>query len=426
MVLKPSEISSRAEAFIVHLCEEALDRDAFAVVVGGKEASTALLALHWDHITYTGGQTVGRIVAAAAARHLTPVLLELGGKNPLFVMADADLDETVKATAYGRWANCGQICLCPDYCLIDDAVYDSFVAKMLVTMREWYGENTQDSPALGRMISRNHFLRVRGYLEKTKGNILAGGSSDESDLFIAPTLVELTFEELVAGDDALLREEIFGPVMVVVKMLDVTEAVKFVNSQEKPLTLYIFSTNRQTVQSVVSGTNSGLVGVNVCVNNAGTSGSWLGGVGESGMGAYGFEKSFETFSHARQVVTWDWILMRIAGLMVHPPAAHNSDGEDSAVTEKALRLYHDIPGADDGGVGPMSRAKRLLLFPVVAAVAVGVAVVSQKLSKEACRNLLIVQAVLLASRPLSVLAKWQWRLLSRAGVETYRMLSPSQ
>lgn len=424
VVLKPSELASAAEAYIVELFAGALDPEAFVVVTGDKEVSGALLEMRWNHITYTGGGHVGRIVAAAAARHLTPVLLELGGKNPSFVMPDADVGDAVRATAYGRWANCGQVCLCPDYTLVDEAVYDEFVAEMLATMGTWYGEDTKKAPAMSRIISKNHFSRVRSLLEKTGGKILAGGESDEADLFIAPTLVELTFEQMVEGD-ALMAEEIFGPVLVVVKMRDVDEGLSFVNSRDKALTLYVFAGSKDSADKVLSKTSSGLAAVNVCILHAATGGVWLAGVGESGMGEYGLGNSFTTFSHARQVVTWEPKVMgRVARYLLYPPAYHDKEGANSALTEKLLRLYLNIPG--NGVATTFDSLKRILVLPAVAATVAGAVFVSQQLPGETWRNMLIIQGSILAALPLSVLARWQWRALRNAGLEVYDMFSSSQ
>lgn len=422
VVIKPSELASAAEAYIVELFAGALDPEAFAVVTGGKEVSGALLEeMRWNHITYTGGGHVGRIVAAAAARHLTPVLLELGGKNPSFVMPDADVVDAVRATACGRWMNCGQVCLSPDYTLVDEAVYGEFVSEMLSTMGQWYGEDAQKAPAMSRMISKSHFLRVRSLLEKTGGKILSGGESDETDLFIAPTLVELTFEQMVEGD-ALIAEEIFGPVLVVVKMRNVDEGLSFVNSHGKALTLSVFAGSNDSADSVLSKTSSGLAAVNVCVFHVVTRGVWLGGVGESGMGVYGLEKSFTTFSHARQVVTWNPKVMgRVAKYFLHPPAYHDKEGANSALTEKLLRLHLNIPA--NSATTSVYSLKRILVLPATAAAVAGVVAVSQQVPAETWRNLLIIQGAIVAALPLSVLAKWQWQACRHAGLEVYDMFS---
>jgi aldehyde dehydrogenase (NAD+) len=293
-----------------------------------------LLEQKFDHILYTGGGAVGRIVMAAAAKHLTPVTLELGGKGPAIVTASADLDVASSAIIFGRYCNAGQICLASDYLLVEEQVYDKFLTTLLAAIKTTFGSDPIASPAFGRLCTDRHFDRVSALLDKTKGKILVGGQRDASARFIAPTVVALE-----DADDPLMHEEIFGPILPVLRVSSVNEAIAFVNARDKPLALYLFSTNAAETRHVMESTSSGSAAVNATLLQTISPGAWLGGVGPSGTGAYGFERGFQTYSHMRPVEYVSTFRSRLVGRLTSQVAYNSESTSKPSWLEKALRFY---------------------------------------------------------------------------------------
>ena len=298
VVGKPSEITPHTSATLARLAHDYLDEEAIILVEGGASETQALLEQHFDHIFFTGGSNVGRIVMAAAAKQLTPVTLELGGKNPAIVDRDADLEVTARRITWGKFINAGQTCIAPDYVLVHAAVQDELVALIAKAIRNFYGTNPRNNPDYGRIVSDQHFARVTALLDGSKATVVVGGDRDASARYIAPTLLRD-----VATDAAVMTEETFGPVLPVVAVRDVDEAIAFVNSRPKPLVLYLFAAAQSTVNRVTDQTSSGAVGVNSTLLYASVPGLPFGGVGDSGMGASHGRDSFETFSHRKPIYT---------------------------------------------------------------------------------------------------------------------------
>jgi aldehyde dehydrogenase (NAD+) len=297
-VIKPSELSPRVSHTIATLVARHLDPDAVAVVEGGVPETTALLDERWDHIFYTGNGAVGRIVMTAAAKHLTPVTLELGGKSPTIVDRSANLDVAARRIVWGKYINAGQTCIAPDYVLVDRRVEGPLMARLRDAVRQFYGEDPQASGDYGRIVNDKHFERLSRLLdEDAAGEIIYGGERDEAERYFAPTAVRGT--ELSA---ALMQEEIFGPILPVIAVDDVDAAIAFVNTRDKPLALYVFAEDGDVVDRVVANTTAGGVCVNAPLYHFTVPGLPFGGVGESGMGAYHGRASFETFSHAKSVL----------------------------------------------------------------------------------------------------------------------------
>jgi len=275
-----------------------LDPDAVAVVEGGVPETTALLEERWDHIFYTGNGTVGRVVMTAAAKHLTPVTLELGGKSPAIVDRSADLDATARRLAFGKYTNAGQTCVAPDYVLVDRTVERPLAARLRDTVRDFYGADPRVSPDYGRMVNERHFRRVVELLDADgAGDIVFGGERDESARYVAPTAL--------AGTDPssrIMREEIFGPVLPIIAVDDLDEAITFVNGRDKPLALYVFAADTDVTDRVLAETTAGGVCVNATMFHLAVPGLPFGGVGESGMGAYHGRAGFDTFSHRKSVL----------------------------------------------------------------------------------------------------------------------------
>jgi aldehyde dehydrogenase (NAD+) len=269
-------------------------------VQGGVPETTALLREKWDHIFYVGNGTVGRIVMAAAAKHLTPVTLELGGKSPCIVDESANLDISAKRIAYGKFVNAGQTCVAPDYVLVHENVHDALVNRISSAIREFYGNDPQKSPDFARIINERHHARLTRLLRDA--DVVTGGETDVSDRYIAPTVLRNVKE-----DDPVMREEIFGPILPVISVPTIDSAISFVSRRDKPLALYLFARNKEVHERVLAGTSAGGTTINHVFLHYGVPDLPFGGVGESGMGAYHGRRSFETFSHQRGVLK-KWLL----------------------------------------------------------------------------------------------------------------------
>jgi aldehyde dehydrogenase (NAD+) len=298
-VLKPSEVAAHSSHALARLVARHLDPDAVAVVEGGVPETTALLEERFDHIFYTGNGTVGRVVMAAAAKHLTPVTLELGGKSPTIVDRSANLDVAARRIAWGKYINAGQTCVAPDYVLVDRRVEGPLCARLRDTVRRFYGPEPRESGDYGRIVNDRHFQRIVRLLDdEGAGEVVYGGERDAEQRHLAPTGLRGT-------DPAapIMQEEIFGPVLPIIAVDDVDAAIDFVSGRDKPLALYVFAESSAVVDRVVHHTAAGGVCVNHTVFHLAVPGLPFGGVGESGMGAYHGRATFETFTHAKSVLT---------------------------------------------------------------------------------------------------------------------------
>jgi aldehyde dehydrogenase (NAD+) len=275
---------------------EYLDPEAVALVEGGVDETSALLAERFDHVFYTGNGQVGRIVMEAAAKHLAPVTLELGGKSPCIVDRDADLRVAARRIAWGKFMNAGQTCVAPDYVLVHEDREAELVDQLRSAVESFYGGDAKQTPDYARVVNGRHFERLSVLLKD--GELAFGGGTDPEQNYIEPTVLRN-----VSPDDAIMSDEIFGPILPVLKMKSVGDAIDFVNAREKPLALYVFSNDGAVQQEVLDRTSSGGVCVNGTILHIGNSASPFGGVGESGMGAYHGKFTFETFSHRKTVLT---------------------------------------------------------------------------------------------------------------------------
>ncbi|MCX5054923.1 aldehyde dehydrogenase family protein [Streptomyces sp. NBC_00474] len=295
VVAKPSELAPATSAAIARLLPAYLDTDAVAVVEGGIPETTALLAERFDHIFYTGNGTVGRIVMRAAAEHLTPVTLELGGKSPVFVDRGTDIDVVADRLARGKFLNAGQTCVAPDYVLTDPATAAALEPALTRAVEALYGTDPQASGEYGRIVNERHFDRLSGLLGS--GRIVVGGGSDRTAKYIAPTVLAD-----VDPEAPVMREEIFGPILPVVTVPGLDEAIDFINDRDKPLALYVFSESADTRGRIAAETSSGGLGHGLPLAHLTVSDLPFGGVGESGMGSYHGHYSIETFSHRKAVL----------------------------------------------------------------------------------------------------------------------------
>ena len=296
-ILKPSEIAPATAATVARLLPDYLDSRAVQVVTGGVPETTQLLAERFDHIFYTGNGTVGRIVARAAAEHLTPVILELGGKSPAIVAADARLEVAARRIAWGKWINAGQTCVAPDYVLVEESVTSQLLTGLGQAIDAFYGDDPMSSGDYGRIVSDRHFERLTGLLDADGGTVVIGGRSDREERYVAPTVVTD-----VDTDGPLMSEEIFGPILPVIPVASIDAAIEFVNSRPKPLALYVFTERDAVAEKVIGHTSSGGVTVNHTLLHLAVADLPFGGVGESGMGSYHGEHGFDVFSHAKPIL----------------------------------------------------------------------------------------------------------------------------
>ncbi|UPZ33178.1 aldehyde dehydrogenase family protein [Streptomyces sp. LRE541] len=295
VVVKPSELAPATSAELARLLPRYLDTEAVAVVEGGIPETTALLAERFDHIFYTGNGTVGRIVMTAAAKHLTPVTLELGGKSPAFVDRGADLTVVAERLARGKFLNAGQTCVAPDYVLTDPETARALEPVLAEAVEKLYGADASTSAEYGRIINERHFERLSGLLDS--GRVVVGGATDRATKYIAPTVLAD-----VEPDAPVMREEIFGPVLPIVTVPGLDEAIDFINDRDKPLALYAFTESDTTRERLAAETSSGGLGLGLPLAHLTVSDLPFGGVGESGMGNYHGRYSIETFSHRKAVL----------------------------------------------------------------------------------------------------------------------------
>ena len=298
-VVKPSELAPATSEFIARRVPEYLDSDCVKIVEGAVPETTALLELPWDHILYSGGGNVGRIVMAAAAKHLTPVTLELGGKSPCVVMPDADLLTTARRIAWGKFTNAGQTCVAPDYVLVDAETEKKLVPLLKQVVTEMFGEDPEVSESYGRIINDRHFSRLAGFIGS--GDVAIGGQTNADIRYIAPTVLTG-----VSAESPVMEGEIFGPILPILRSDDLEASIRFIRTTDKPLAAYIFTKNSAAEARFLEKVSCG----NACVNDTmmfmTVDELPFGGVGPSGMGNYSGEYGFKTFSHMKAVMKRGW------------------------------------------------------------------------------------------------------------------------
>lgn len=304
-IIKPSAYAPAVSRVLGKIISETFAQEFVAVIEGGREENTALLEQRFDYIFFTGGVTVGKLVMEKAAKYLTPVTLELGGKSPCIVDKTAKLSLAAKRLVFGKYLNSGQTCVAPDYLLIQEEVKDEFLKHVQRHIKEMYGDNPLENPDYPKMVNEKHFKRVLGLLEGEK--IAAGGNYNSKTLQIAPTVLEHITE-----DAPIMQEEIFGPVLPVLTFKHIEEAENFIQKREKPLALYLFTTNKETEKRILKNVSFGGGCINDTIIHLATSHMPFGGVGNSGMGGYHGKYSFDVFSHKKSIVKkYNWIDMPI-------------------------------------------------------------------------------------------------------------------
>lgn len=305
-VVKPSAYSPHTSQVLLSILTECFDPEYVAVVTGGRAENTCLLKEHFDYIFFTGSQAVGKEVMRSAAGHLTPVTLELGGKSPCIVDRTADIEISARRIVFGKYLNCGQTCVAPDYIYCHRSVKDRLTEEIKRQIRIQFGEHPLGCHDYGKIINEKHFRRILGLIDEKK--IILGGGSDPDTLRIEPTVMDN-----VDFSDAVMQEEIFGPVLPVLVFDSLDEAIRQINSMPHPLALYLFTSDRRTVKEITSRCGFGGGCINDTIIHLATSEMGFGGFGESGMGAYHGKTGFDTFTHYKSIVdkkTWPDLPMR--------------------------------------------------------------------------------------------------------------------
>ena len=306
VILKPSAYSPATSAVIREIIAECFSPEYVAVVTGGRKENATLLEKKFDLVFFTGSQAVGREVLRHTAEHLTPAILELGGKSPCIVDSTAKLELAAKRIVFGKFLNCGQTCVAPDYILCHRGVKDQLVAELCKQARQQYGENPLENPDYGKIINEKHFDRIRGLIHPDK--VVLGGVSNRETRQIAPTIMDN-----ITWEDAVMQEEIFGPLLPILTFEDFDEVYALLAEKPKPLALYLFSEDKARIREVTERCSYGGGCVNDTIIHLATSEMGFGGVGESGMGSYHGKEGFDAFSHIKSIVdkkTWMDLPMR--------------------------------------------------------------------------------------------------------------------
>ncbi|KAM9348637.1 aldehyde dehydrogenase family 3 member A2-like [Symphorus nematophorus] len=310
-VIKPSEVCVHTATLMENLLPLYIDKELYPVVTGGVPETQELLRQRFDHIFYTGNSMVGKIIMEAAAKHLTPVTLELGGKSPCYIDKNCDISIACRRVAWGKYTNCGQTCIAPDYILCESSIQDRVINEVKKAIKEFYTDNPMTCPDYGRIINQRHFKRIMAMLEDS--TIAVGGENDESDCYIAPTVLRD-----VKPEAKVMQEEIFGPLLPILSVSGLDEAIKFINKREKPLALYVFSQDNKVIKRMTEETSSGGLLANDCLVHYSVSSLPFGGVGNSGMGCYHGKFSFDQLSHLRSCLIKQ-LKMEGVNSMRYPP-----------------------------------------------------------------------------------------------------------
>jgi aldehyde dehydrogenase (NAD+) len=295
VVLKPSELTPKTSDLIKKLLEEVFESNEVQVILGGAELSTKLLAQKWDYIFFTGSVAVGKIVAKAAAENLTPVTLELGGKNPCIVDETANLEIAARRIAWGKFFNAGQTCIAPDYLLVHESIREKFIHQLKLVITKNYGDNPIQSPDFARIINLKNWDRLHNLLLNQE--IIHGGEIDKSDLYISPTLLKTT-----SLKEDVMQEEIFGPILPIISYSQLSEVEEIIFSLDKPLSAYLFTTSDKAKKYFTKTFSFGGGCVNDTMVHFTNNNLPFGGIGNSGIGAYHGKYSYDTFVHKKAVV----------------------------------------------------------------------------------------------------------------------------
>ncbi len=296
-IIKPSELTPNVARVIKRLINETFDANYIEVIEGGIEETQTLIHLPFDYAFFTGSENVGKIVYQAASENLVPVTLEMGGKSPVIVDETANIKVASERICFGKFTNAGQTCVAPDYILVHESVKDDLITALSKTLREFYGQNIQQSPDYGRIVNLKHYHRLTSLLNSAQMNIVFGGHSDEDERYIEPTLLDH-----VTNDSAIMQEEIFGPILPILTYQSLDEAIAFIHQRPKPLSLYLFSEDENATQRVINELSFGGGAINDTLMHLANPKLPFGGVGASGMGRYHGKYSFDTFTHEKSYI----------------------------------------------------------------------------------------------------------------------------
>lgn len=296
-IIKPSELTPNVARVIKRLINETFDANYIEVIEGGIEETQTLIHLPFDYVFFTGSENVGKIVYQAASENLVPVTLEMGGKSPVIVDETANIKVASERICFGKFTNAGQTCVAPDYILVHESVKDDLITALSKTLREFYGQNIQQSPDYGRIVNLKHYHRLTSLLNSAQMNIVFDGHSDEDERYIEPTLLDH-----VTNDSAIMQEEIFGPILPILTYQSLDEAIAFIHQRPKPLSLYLFSEDENATQRVINELSFGGGAINDTLMHLANPKLPFGGVGASGMGRYHGKYSFDTFTHEKSYI----------------------------------------------------------------------------------------------------------------------------
>ncbi len=294
-MIKPSAYAPATSKIIAQIIEKIYPSDYIAVVEGGRKENSELLENRFDYIFFTGSTNVGKTVMEAASKHLTPISLELGGKSPAIIDKSANIPLFAKRIAFGKYLNAGQTCVAPDYVLVHESIKNEFVEALKISIKDFFGNNPLLNDNLPKIINEKHFLRLLDLMKNE--NIVIGGRNDKTRLLIEPTVMtDITY------DSAIMQEEIFGPILPILAYNDINDVISDLKTREKPLALYIFSTNSYIQKKITNSLSYGGGCINDTIVHLATSKMGFGGVGYSGMGSYHGKFSFDTFTHYKGIL----------------------------------------------------------------------------------------------------------------------------
>ncbi|XP_010217371.1 PREDICTED: aldehyde dehydrogenase family 3 member B1-like [Tinamus guttatus] len=317
VIVKPAEIPKNTKALLAEVLSSYLDKDCYAVVSASEEGTTKLLENKFDYIFYTGTPAMGRIIMTAAAKNLTPVMMELGGTNPCYVSDNCEVHIVARRVAWGRFFHAGQTCVAPNYILCSAEMQEKLLPALREAITEFYGPDPKESPDFARITGDEQFQRMRALL--VTRNAAIGGQTDEQERYIAPTvLVD------VQPSDPIMQESILGPILPIITVTSVDEAIDFINARERPLVVYVFSSDKKVVNHVLERTSSGGFCGNDTLMHVTLTSLPFGGIGESGMGLYHGQFTFDTFSHHRGCLQRTTALEPVTALRYPPYNAHKT------------------------------------------------------------------------------------------------------
>ncbi|KAJ7631341.1 NAD-aldehyde dehydrogenase [Mycena polygramma] len=369
VVLKPSEMCPATAALLNELLPKYLDPSLVRIVNGAIPETTKLLDLPWDHILYTGAGRVGKIVATAAVKHLTPVTLELGGKSPVFIDPSSDLQLAARRILWGKSWNAGQTCVAPDYIIVPKTEQDAVVAALKKEYAAFYPETTASPPLppqnVSKLVNPQAFKRVSGLLQATKGTVVCGGQTDEERNYIAPTIVKD-----VKSDDSLMSGEIFGPILPIVPVEDLDAAIAYVNAHDHPLALFVFSQDDAYKKKVFGSTHSGTAAANETILIPSIAGLPFGGIGPSGSGYHTGKYGFDVFTHHRASIDVPGWFDKLMSFRFPPYTAEKLQAAKAGMVMKLPARPRSAPPAK----AATSSSRRWLVLAVVVAIAAGAVV----------------------------------------------------